>query len=61
LKLARGHFAYECSEPQLNEPKRILSRPLCTMSAKQVQSFETPPVEYALPEIEAGLSFEQWL
>lgn len=51
LKLARGHVAYECSEPQLHEPERVSFAPICALSAEQLRSFETPPVETIWPEI----------
>jgi len=51
LKLARGHAAYECSEPQTGEPECLSFIPLCAMSAEQLRSFETPPVEHVWPEL----------
>jgi hypothetical protein len=40
LKLARGHAAYELNEPRLEEPDVFYFRPLCTMSASEVEDFE---------------------
>jgi len=51
LKLARGHAAYECAEPQLDEPSALSLVALCAMSEQQQRSFETPPVESVWPEI----------
>lgn len=51
LKLARGHAAYECSEPRLDEPESLSFVPFCAMSAEQQQLFETPPFEGGWPEI----------
>ena len=51
LKLARGHAAYEYSEPQLFEPASISFMPISLMSGGQLRSFETPSVELLWPEI----------
>ena len=51
LKLARGHVAYEYSEPQLEEPENVSFVPISTMSEEQMRAFETPPVGSSLPEI----------
>lgn len=51
LKLARGHVAYECSEPQLDEPNYISFSPITTMSHEQIKLFNTPPIEKILPEL----------
>lgn len=51
LKLARGHVAYEYSEPQLGEPENVSFVPISTMSEEQMRTFETPPVGNLLPEI----------
>lgn len=51
LKLARGHAAYECSEPLLEEPERVSFVPLVALSGEQRQSFETAPTETIWPEI----------
>lgn len=40
VKLARCHAAYELSEPQLTEPLTVWAYPLCSMSTKELRSFE---------------------
>lgn len=49
--MARGHAAYECSEPQLGKPEFLSIIPRCAMSSDRRAAFETPPVEHILPEI----------
>ena len=51
LKLARGHAAYEYSEPQLEEPQSISFAPISMLSEEQLLAFETPPVGTLFPEI----------
>lgn len=51
LKLARGHAAFEYSEPQLEEAERVSFLSISVLSAEQLRSFETPPVETVWPEI----------
>lgn len=51
LKLARGHAAYEYSEPYLDEPECVSFAPLCVLSTERLRSFETPPAESIWPEI----------
>ena len=51
LKLARGHAAYECSEPRLEMPGRVSFVPLCALSAEQIRSFEESPAEIVWPEV----------
>jgi hypothetical protein len=51
VKLARGHAAYECGEPMLEEPDRVSFIAVSSLSADERQSFETPPVETVYPEI----------
>jgi hypothetical protein len=51
LKLARGHAAYEYSEPQLQEPESISFAPIPLLSEAQLHAFETPPVGTLFPEI----------
>lgn len=51
LKLARGHVAYEYSEPHLEDPEYFTFAPLCTMTPEQVEEFETITVEGVWPEI----------
>lgn len=51
LKLARGHAAYEYSEPQLEEPESISFAPVPLLSEEQLRAFETLPVETLFPEI----------
>lgn len=40
LKLARGHVAFELSRIAINQPSRILIRPLSNLSAKEREEFE---------------------
>lgn len=51
LKLARGHAAYESSEPQLGEPESYWCAPLCTLAVEQRQDFESEPALAVWPEI----------
>ena len=51
LKLARGHAAYEYSEPQLGEPQCVSFIPTGVMSRQQCSSFETLSTERVWPEI----------
>ena len=51
LKLARGHAAYEYSEPQLEEPESVSFAPIAAMSEEQLRAFETLPAGSLLPEI----------
>lgn len=51
LKLARGHAAFEYSEPQLTEPEFVSFVPLFLLSEEQLQKFETPPDERIFPEL----------
>lgn len=51
LKLARGHAAYELSEPVLSEPEHISIVPLSQLSPDERTAFETPPVETVAPEL----------
>ena len=51
LKLARGHVAYETSEPKLDEPSHLWFGPLCTLSPSQRDAFETAPDTGLWPEI----------
>lgn len=41
VKLARGHAAYEFSEPRLDEPASVSFAPFCAMSPEQANSFES--------------------
>jgi hypothetical protein len=43
LKLARGHAAYELSEPQYSEPTRIAFVPLPLLSKQARSEFEARP------------------
>jgi hypothetical protein len=43
LKLARGHAAFELSEPQYDSPRHISCVPLMSLGEDARQSFETPP------------------
>ena len=51
LKLARGHAAYECSEPRLDQPTAISVRSILTMSKEERRSFEELSQNTVLPEI----------
>lgn len=52
VKLARGHAAYELSEPRLDEPESVSFVPFCTMSQVQMQSFEASgPMTAGWPEL----------
>jgi hypothetical protein len=51
LKLARGHAAYEYSEPQLGDPQHVSFIPACAMSPERFRSFETLHAEQLWPEI----------
>ncbi|MCH9053295.1 MAG: hypothetical protein IIA72_19920 [Proteobacteria bacterium] len=51
LKLARGHAAYELSEPQDNEPDVFSVLPLPLLTDEQRTAFETPPVIEGWPEV----------
>jgi hypothetical protein len=51
LKLARGHAAYELSEPKREEPSHIMFVPLHTLDANARQHFETPPEPTLWPEV----------
>lgn len=51
LKLARGHAAYELSQPQLDSPNRIEVIPLPAMSNEQYMEFNSTETVSNLPEI----------
>lgn len=54
LKLARGHVAYELSEPRLNAPDSIAFQPISTLTVDQRENFESLSSESLLmpwPEI----------
>jgi len=51
LKLARGHAAFELSEPQYHEPSYVMIGPLHLLTAEERQYFETPPEVSVWPEI----------
>ncbi|HSW63612.1 MAG TPA: hypothetical protein VLH56_09935 [Dissulfurispiraceae bacterium] len=51
LKLARGHAAFECSEPMLQEPSLVSFVPRNLLSEEELSSFETAPVETVFPEL----------
>lgn len=40
MKLARGHIAYELSEPRIDEPSSIWFKPICEMGDEERESFE---------------------
>lgn len=51
LKLARGHVAYDLSDPRIEEPDCIREGPLVLMSKMEREAFENPPPESGWPEI----------
>lgn len=51
MKLARGHYAYECGETMLQQPQRVVVTPLHVLSSGALSWFETPPPESVFPEI----------
>lgn len=51
LKLARGHAAYELSEPQLAAPSVFAITPLSSLAREQREVFERPPQVNVWPEI----------
>jgi len=51
LKLARGHAAYEYSEPQLEKPESISLAPIPLLSEEQLRAFEAAPIGTLFPEI----------
>lgn len=51
LKLARGHVAYDLSDPRIEDPNYIRDRPLPLMSAAEREEFENPPPQSVWPEI----------
>lgn len=59
LKLARGHLAFEFSEPQLADPIACRILPLAMLSSSERRSFESVAVQASvLPEI-GSWSFER--
>jgi hypothetical protein len=51
LKLARGHAAYELSEPKLADPDHLWIGPLCTLTPDQRAEFESVRPAMGWPEI----------
>lgn len=51
LKLARGHAAYEITEPQFAAPAHVSFGPLTSMEEHQRHQFENPPGERLWPEV----------
>ena len=51
LKLAKGHTAYELSEPKYYAPTIVWYQPISCLSADARRAFETPPDSTILPEI----------
>ncbi len=45
VKLARGHVAYELSEPKLEEPQSVWVAPLTTLTERRLAEFECGPGE----------------
>ena len=57
MKLARGHIAYELSEPRIDEPSSIWFKPICEMGDEEREfgpRWEVEPCsESSLPELAA--------
>lgn len=51
LKLARGHAAFELSEPQYHRPSHVMIKPLHLLTAAEREHFEIPPEVSVWPEI----------
>jgi hypothetical protein len=51
LKLARGHAAFELSEPQWTEPSSVWWATLASLEPRLRSSFESPPHAYIFPEV----------
>jgi len=51
VKLARGHAAFELSQPCREQPASVLCRPLITMSGQEREEFEEPYFPEILPEV----------
>jgi hypothetical protein len=51
VKLARGHAAHQYSEPQFDEPERVMIVPLPVMSPEERAAFEALPESQGWPEI----------
>jgi hypothetical protein len=51
LKLARGHAAYELSEPQYEKPAHVMITPLHLLTPTARDHFETPPATSVWPEV----------
>lgn len=51
LKLARGHAAFELSEPKREKPSHVSCVPLTSLDEKARSQFETPPQVTMWPEI----------
>lgn len=49
LKLARGHIAFELSQPQYDEPASVMIAPMPLMTAGERDQFEGPPAAEAWP------------
>lgn len=51
LKLARGHAAYELSEPHYEKPSHFMITPLHILTPEARDHFETPPATFGWPEV----------
>ena len=51
MKLARGHAAYECGEPMLDEPISVAFEPISSLQSEALDRFESVPVQRVWPEI----------
>jgi hypothetical protein len=51
LKLARGHSAYELSEPHYEKPSHFMITPLHILTPEARDHFETSPATFGWPEV----------
>jgi len=51
IKLARGHAAFELSEPQHDYPSHVMTTPIHLLGADTRNHFETSPVPRVWPEL----------
>ena len=51
LKLAKGHVAFELSEPQLDDPHSVFFSPFIQMDKRQLDIFESIPSLQIYPEV----------
>jgi len=63
VKLARGHVAYELSEPEFDKPKGIRFAPLALLNEEQLEEFERLDSDFAAapsPEIGSRAFIRAW-